>query len=424
MVPTALLLVSLCAPQGGYTLHPGDLVIADSSYNANIQDGAIRIYRANGAVNTVAHGSPLDSPTDVIVDRDGAILFSNYRSQWAPDNGIYRVDPGTGAVTQVDDPNTILDDLFQFCRDTRGDLIVADGYQGLARVDEAGMIHWFSPPSAGFDVSIGIALDYDGSFISSEAPNYFSGSSSPGWIWSVDHLGVRTPIGSDPNLLPNPNGLALDADGTILATDYRDDPVPANERHGLVRVDRGGQMTRLEWTGLSDPTDVEVVGAGYNLICDAGDQTIFLDPAGPGIRSLVSEHDDGNPSNGLPIDRPFGIALVPWLWLTTPMTVAIHQPAAVTVRTLPAFAGADLVLAISKDQAATPMAGWWSGDPQTSHVDLGRAVLVRQQIPANGVVNLRARVPNDPGLVGRELHLQAFLPSRRLLSNYVALPVR
>ncbi len=419
------LLPAAPSPQGGYTLDPGDVVIADSSYLGNYQDGAVRIYRASGAVDTIAHGGPIYSPADVIIDRDGAVLFSNYKYQWEVENGIYRIDPGTGVLSQLDAPYPILDDLFQFCRDTNGDLVVADGFNGLARVDENGLISWFSPPGgAAYDVSIGIALDYDGSFVSAEAPNYLQGNPPPGSLWSVDPAGVRTLIGSDVAVLPHPNGLALEEDGDILVTDYFSVGNPALDRHGLVRVDRAGQMTQLEWSGLLGPTDVEVVGRGCNLIADIIDQTVFLDPPAPGVRSLVSEHDDGNPSNGLPVDRPFGLAMVPFVWLTTPMTVGINQNATVTVRTLPQFAGGEIVLAVSCNQVATPMSGYWAGDPQTSHVDLATARLYRQPIPANGTVSFRAAVPNNPGLVGQALHLQAFHPNRRLLSNYVALPVR
>lgn len=412
------------ALQQGYTLRPGDVVIADSRPLFGTTGGYVRVRHLDGSVETLASGPPLVSPTDVIVDRDGAVLFSNYKYQSEPINGIYRIDPATGAVTQVDDPQMVLDDLFQFCRDTNGDLVVADGFRGLARVDETGAITWFSPPTAGFDVSIGIALDYDGRVLSSEAPNYWSGGGSTiGRVSSVDAAGQRALVGMDAVVMPFPNGLCLDADGSILLTDHAP-TTSLPPHHGLVRLDRAGLATQLEWNGLDQPTDVEVAGHGVNLIADPGDESVLIESPGRFLRRLVSEHDDGLPYNQQPVDRPYGVAVVPWLWLVTPNTVAIGQQAAVEVRSLPAFAGARVVLAISLGNGPSPLATWWPGDLQSSHLDLARAVAFEQTLSAQGTTVFAAAVPNDPALQGRALQLQAFLPSRRLLSNPVSLPVR
>jgi len=414
------LLPAAPAPQNGYQLAPGDLIIADAGSWIGDDRHSVKILHRNGAIETIVSGtsSILEFPSDVIIDRDGSLLVASYWDQGSGD--IFRIDPSTSALTALN--GQTLFEPFQMVRDTQGDLVVTDGHAGLARIDENGQVSWFSAPSALPRLDFGIALDYDGSFFVSEPPGYNSGAGSDGILWSVDPAGVRTLLCQNLQDLPEPKGLALDRDGTLLVADGLD--YPSMIRHGLVRVDRAGQTQVLEWNGLTTPMDVEVLAKGDHLLADKGDESVLRYHAGGGTTRVISEHDDGNPSNMLPVDRPYGIAIVPWLWLRTPMTVSINQAAVATVTTLPAFAGSDVLLAVSSSQLATPMAAWWPSDLQTSFVDLNQAQLIRKTVPPNGEIAFSSIVPNNPNLVGGALHLQAFLPSRRLVSNYVALPVR
>ena len=410
--PLVLLLLP-AAPQS-YSLDPGDVVVADSRDPSSSGPSVVRILKRAGSVHVVPTSGPLSFASDVIIDRDGWIAVTD----WSSYSTVYRIAPADGQLVAM---NLLpLAEPFHLCRDTAGDLVVADSGAGLKKIDEHGNVHLFSPPGDPWDINIGVVLDYDGSFLVSESPNV--SSSRPGEIYSVDRDGLRTLLASDPLLLNFPNGLALEPDGSLLATNV--DPFYPPTTHGLARVGRNGSVTQIAWNGLVGPKDVEVLGRGLNLVADKDDESVLLVRPSGAVSRVVSEHDDGDPYNGRPVDRPFGLAVVPWVWLTTPYTTSPGQPLSVTVRTLPEFAGAELALAVSPKQAATPMASLWPGDPQTSHVDLSKAVVLRQTVPASGYVLFQAMVPPKAGLLGDALHLQAFLPGRRLLSNYVALPVR
>lgn len=402
-----------------YTLHPGDFVIADTANVGGDLQGAIRVLRKDGSVDTLYEGLPLYFPADVAIDRDGAILVSSWRFQWHPENGIYRLDPQTSNLTMLNVQP--LQDNFQFVRDSAGDIIVADGFGGLARIQEDGNVEWFSDPSFDFDPSTGIALDYNGDYLVCEAPNYAFSSNEPGYLQSVDAAGTRTVLASDPNFFPNPTGLALDLDGTVLVTSVF---VAGSGRTALVRVDRAGNTVDLNTIGLSDPHDVEVVGKGFYAVTDAGQEAVLLRKPNGDLTTVVSEFDDGNAFNRLPVDRPFGGALVPHLWITSPQTVALNDLVDIEVQALPQFAGQEVVVAASENTGPTPMTIWWPGDVQTSHVDLNNAQLLRATLNNAGQATIQGQVPNRPSLVGRALQIQAFLNLPRVLSNPISLPVR
>ncbi|RMH04494.1 MAG: hypothetical protein D6702_03065 [Planctomycetota bacterium] len=408
-----LLLAALPAPAQAYRLEPGDVVIADSTDPLSQRHGEIRILRRRGGVHTVPTSAPLRFPGDVIVDRDGWLAVTEWGVFFS---GVYRIDPATGDLVAANLQS--LEEPFQLCRDAAGDFLVADSYHGVVRIDESGQATVFSPAADPGDIAIGILLAPSGSPVVSEAPQ--AGSSRPGQIFRLDPAGNRTLLVQDP-LLPFPNGIALAADGSLLATDL--DPYPSpHAHHGLVRVDRSGRAARIAWNSLRAPKDVELLLPGLALVSDVDDESVLAVRPDGSARRVVAEQQDGDPGNGLPVDRPFGLAVVPWLWLTTPLIAAAGSPASITVRTLPEFAGTMLVLAVSTHREAFPLDRIWPGDPQTAAVDPLRSVLYRQRLPATG--EARFPIPVPASLAGRTLQLQAFLAGRRLLSNAVSLPVR
>lgn len=189
----------------------------------------------------------------------------------------------------------------------------------------------------------------------------------------------------------------------------------------MVRFERGGVFSFLVQSGPPMLLrDVEPAGGGSYLLADAGNESIVLRLRRGTLRTLVSELDDGDPYNGLPVDRPYAVALVPHVWLTTPYTAALGQSYAITVRTWRQFAGHPLLLAVSDAMgpSSVPGVGW------TSHLNLRRARVFRARVDAAGQAVFALTVPSDPALLGEELHLQAWLPAAGELSNYAALPVR
>jgi streptogramin lyase len=422
------LLLLLAAPalaaQGGYVLQPGDVVIADApSWWGSSNPSAVRILRPDGSLHTVASSatSPLEFPSDVLIDRDGAILVASYVDQ-GTQNYVYRIDPRTGLFQTLN--QQVLVEPFQMTRDAAGDLVVADGHGGLARIDDQGAVYWFSPPSHPDRSQFGVVLDYDGSFFVTEPPGYASGYAYDGIVWRVDAAtGAQTLVCQDLVELPEPKGLALGADGNLLVTDALD--YGAQVRHGLVRVDRhSGAVQVLERAGLTTPMDVERYASGRHLMTDKGAEALVAFRPGGGVDRVVSEHDDGDPFNGLPVDRPYGLAVVPWLWLRTPVAVRLGDTVDLRVDTSPRFAGQEVVLATSLRRSPTRMATVWPGDLQTTPLDLAHASLRRAAVPADGRLRFPVSVPRDPALIGRAVQVQAFLESRRLLSNAEALPIR
>ncbi len=411
--------IALAAPPPlhaqGYTLHPGDVVIADGR---NSTARVLIVPDSGGPPVTAASGPPIIGPTDVIVDRDGAILLSSWAGDGFPENGIYRIDPGDGSVRKLDQGGTLVD-LFQFVRDTRGDLVVANGYAGLVRIDPAGTPTNFSRPTINFDVTIGIVLDTDGAFVVTQAPNFLAGNPPPGFIQRVDPVtGLRNTLASSLPFLGYPNGLALDTDGTLLATSAQNYVQPF--AHGLARALRDGTVLPLAAAPpLNFPSDIEVLGGGFYLVADPGDESVLLLEPGNTVRRVISEFDDGNPNNGLPVDRPFGLTVVPRLWLRTPFTAPPGGSVRIEVLGKPFH---QVTLAIARKLGPTPLARRFPGDPRTTPLDLTRARLETAFTDSTGLAVFLKAVPAN--LAGQVIYLQAFLRGGRALSNFVALPVR
>ncbi|HEX9795302.1 MAG TPA: hypothetical protein VGC54_15065 [Planctomycetota bacterium] len=417
----ALAAASLWAPSRlagqGFELNPGEVLIADS---AGTRGGAIRVLRGDGSVDVLFEGQPLYLPCDVGLDRDGAVLLCNWSSQSWPANGIYRLDPGTGAIAQLN--TDLLHDPFKFTRDGHGELVVGDGFRGLVRLHQDGTVTQLAPPSFDVDPVVGVLLDYDHSLVYTEAPSVFWPTNDPpGKLFRFAAGGPPTLVARDGHVLVNPLDVVLDRDGTYLVSDANDYS-GHTQRHGLVRVGRDGRMHTVTDQNLLFPAGTEVAPRGIYLIADKDLQAVLaLLPDGT-MHELVSDFSDGDPSNGLPVDRPYDVAMVPLLWLRTEWQAMAGQVTEVEIRSLRREAGRSVWLAASPHPGPSPLAQWWPGDLQNAHLDLNRAMIFFGVLDAQG--GTRFRVPVAAGLAGQALHLQAFLPFRRRLSNPVSLPVR
>lgn len=399
----------------GYRLAPGDLVLADT-VDPFVADGEVVLLCPDGTRQVLAGGAPLGQPVGVAIDRDGAVLVSSY-SGADDDTGVYRIDPASGALVRLH--REPLRDNFHFLRDGNGDLIVAEGTLGLARIDERGRVSYFSPVSVPGDQSYGLALDFDGTLVGSEAPAPFFGNPAPGRVFRTDAGGARTILDSSTTFTQAPNGIAIDADGSFLFVNGPIDPTVAPA--SLVRMDRGGVFTTLQTGGpLRAPRALAPYGKGNWLLTDVAQEAILARRGNGAFVSVLAERDNGDPDDGRPVDRPYALAVVPQLWLTTPLRAALGQTVTVTVAARRGLGGTAVTLAVSDRMGPSSFPG--SGLP--AYVDIARARLLSERLAANGRVEFAVRVPNDPALLGEELHLQAHVAALDLLSNYVALPVR
>jgi hypothetical protein len=228
----AIVLLGLLGP-GAAVAAPGDILVADPDAFGGT-GGVIRVDPATGARTTVsANGAPAGGPDfaepfGLALEADGDILVSD-GGAFGSAGGVIRVDPVTGSRTTVS-----------------------------ANGAPAGGPE-FREPGA-------VALEADGDIlVADESASPFGGA-----VIRVDPAtGARTTVSA--NGVPpggpdftNPFGLALEADGDILVTDY------------------------------------DAFGGGGGVI--------RVDPA-TGARATVSANDA--PPGGPEFDAPFGVAVVP-----------------------------------------------------------------------------------------------------------------
>jgi len=396
-------------------LQPGDILIADTAQHSG--SNAVRIIRSNGAVDTVMFGSPLDLLGGIQLDRDGAVLVSSWQGQWHPDNAIFRLDPAGGVVTHLN--NTPLKDNFAMVRDSNGDLVVADGYGGLARINGNGDVDWYSPSPAE-EIAMGVDLDFDGNVLLASPPS-LGNTTTPGSITSVDPSGSRTVVVQDPLILHSPNDLALAPDGSLIATNFRQYINPFEPK--LVHVAQNGTITALAHGGLlQKPKGVHISDRGQILVADTDEQAVLSYGPVMGMQHVAWDLSDGI-ADGTPVDRPFDVDQVPTLWLRSEYKARVGVPTEVRVSAIPDYWGKPIVLAVSRQHGATAMNSIWPGSVRISHLDLSNPQLVPGNLPVNGSDwTFSGVIP--PVMAGSALHLQVALPSEGMLSNYIALPVR
>ncbi len=396
-------------------LQPGDIIIADTPQNLSV--GAVRILRANGTVDTVLEAAPLDYPGGILLDRDGAILVATWTGQWSPKNGVLRLAPGGGAVPMIN--NQPLEDNFDIVRDSNGDLVVADGYAGIARIDYEGEVDWYSLPGPDH-TPLGVDLDFDGNILAAVPPAY-SNNSSPGYIASIAQDGSYSVLIEEPALLHSPNDVSLAPDGTLIATNFSQ-YYPLNDAARLVHCDRAGNVTALATNGLlRKPKGVHINEWGSIYVGDVVEQAVLTYGPVLGMQHVLWDMADGV-DDGDPVERPFAIEQVPSLWLRSEYQAVAGTTSEVRVSSIPAYWGESIVLAISRQHGDTAMNSIWPTSARHSHLDLSNPQLVFGSLPANGS-DWTFSGPVPGALAGMALHLQVFLPSDELLSNYIALPV-
>jgi len=279
------------------SLVPGDLVVADWAANA-----IFRMDPTSGAQTVISSGGSIVEALDVAIGPGGDLFVANGESG----SNIVRIDPATGAQSVLTTGVTFPTGLVF---DAAGELLVADSFFGVRRVDPiTGSVTTVS----GSSVAVGITIDAAGDILI---------TSVGGEIERVDPVtGSRTTIfteGSGQSLFE----LVVDANGDLLVVDDGVD--------SILRVDPiTGSHTVLSSGGnLSSPFGLAHDANGDLLVGDRSGKVLRVDPV-TGAQTIIA--------SGGGLTSAFGVAIVPVPEPTTALLLAAGLTTLAAARGRPA----------------------------------------------------------------------------------------
>jgi len=411
MLTTLLYCLAACAtPQVlAYDLDAGEVVFSDTATSAAAP--AIRILAHDGSVRTVYEGGRLNYPSGVLIDRDGSILVVDYHGDGSSTNRVLRLPPSGGQVEVIS--NAGLNDCFMLTRGPLGQLYVSDGYSGVVEVLEDGAVVPFSGSGNPFSNPIAFGLDLrpGGEVLLAEAPT--AGSTPPGSIWQIAADGTRSLLVSDPLYLRSPQDLAFALDGSIFVTHF--DQYESEQAPRLVRL-RPNASAKVVHDGLPlrKPKGVAVGSTGAVYIADTDAQAIFRWTPTGGMEHLVGDLDDGI-DDGMPLNRPFGLAVVPDLWLRAERGPVAGESIEIVVESVPALGSHPVAIFASNLRSEFALKQIWAGAPGLMSLDPMSADQINFTLaPMGNETHVSRTIPAH--MAGLALHLQALEPLKRLPS--------
>ena len=289
-------------------LNVGDILVTDT---AALQNMLFVINPDTGGQTQITPDATFANPSDVDVEPDGGVLVADEAI-----GQVYRVDPGTGAITALLDPalsvtklglvvsptgkilvtgNTAPHSVREVHPDTGlttviseggflnqpRDLVVeADGNFLVLAVASGGRIVRVDPDTGGQTIvseggvlagATGLALEDDGNVVVVSTANDA--------VTRIDTVtGIQTSVTPD-GTFSDPRGITVDRDGSILVVDRGTDEV--------LRVDPvSGDVTLVSADGLLvKGTDVAVFGFGVRILSCLG----FDPPLDAGPVSVTAE---------------------------------------------------------------------------------------------------------------------------------------
>lgn len=399
-----------------FDLAPGDVVFSDTA-SASILP-AVRVLHRDGTIDTLLEGGPLGYPSGVAVDRDGTVLVVDYHGDGNPANAVLRLRNGGGRPQIVTAGS--LDDCFFLARGPFGELFVADGYNGIVSVDENGNVapHAVTPDPR---IAIGLAEQPSGNLFLAEAPR--PGDPGAGLIWHVHRDGTPQAWFADPDLMRSPQDLALAPDGSLLVTHFDQYAPAGQEEPRLLRVRPNRTAEVLADGGLlRKPKGIAVDSRGTAVIADTDDQSLLRWSESGGLERLVGDLDDGI-DDGKPLNRPFGVATVPDLWVRADGQPRAARPFTAVIEGMPRFRGQPLLLLAASFRDPFELATIWPGSPRTLALSPYLSSQIHGVLPADGApLELTRSVPTHAG--GMALHLQAINGLRQEPSNVLSFRIR
>jgi sugar lactone lactonase YvrE len=345
-----------------------------------------------------SQGKLFHRPYDMAVEADGDLVVADLGEPEVKDGAVIRVNPYTGRQTLVSSGGLFFDPA-GITVGPDGSLYVIDNLFGsnsgiVIRVDpHTGSQHLvasnFDLPGL-FDLSFGIAIDRDDSFV--VANRSIGGDLPIGCGLGGSVLRVNPANGTQSLLaglpLPNPYlsypvGLAIDANGSVVV---------ANECSGgagLVRVaSSGGSQTSITTNNGSDvlrtPERVGIAPGGAMLVTDFNGGT---DSDGS-IVKVTPGGAQSTLSSGLLFNHPLGIVVVP------------NRPPIATLKATPDLVAAGdpvkLDASGSRDPEGLELVYEWDLDGNgTFETGSGTTSTATPRFASDGIRTLRVRV-NDP----------------------------
>ncbi len=339
-----------------YQLAPGDVVIAD--HGVEFGHKTIVLRKADGTVLEPARnfdfdnsGFSLSGVADVAIDGRGSILALIF-DPTSQSPAVYRIEP-TGLFSPV--VGRIGNDAFSLAVDKFGNILIANGFGGLLRVTPDGEIN---DPGRGIFAS-GVVVGSNG--------DYFVTSAAESKIYRVTPSGDVSEFFSGVVLL-NAIGIVRDnADNLFVANAGRRDILRFRPDATLSVFSRANAFTF--------PTDIGLTSGGKLIAADGGTSGTGLDAVfevatNGNARPLIFDTQDGL-ADGLPIDDPFGIAVVPNLFVTYAGQAVRGGQLVITVQGTP---NSPFLIGLSTGPDRTPLSAIFPADDRYLDLDLSRLV--------------------------------------------------
>lgn len=210
----SLFLSLLAAPARAVSLSPGDLVVVDAANTGGaMADGAVyKVDPGTGAVTLISSGGELQNPEAVTMLPNGLIAVSD-----ATRGAVILVNPADGSQTILNESGvggSTLDSPFGIDVDANGDIVLADRSFGgvdtdILGIDAVGGVETFYDTLSVFG-AFHIAIEADGDILVTE---------TLGSVARIDPTGTNAPDVFATSVDANGVwGIVVAGDGTIYAT--------------------------------------------------------------------------------------------------------------------------------------------------------------------------------------------------------------
>jgi uncharacterized protein (TIGR03437 family) len=315
----------------------GNLFIADNFVIRKVStDGIITTVAGNGSCCFSGDGGPATQaqftlPWDVALDATGNLFVADpatHRIRKISPDGIITTAVGNGASCSYpngcpqpgDGGPATAAELFNpagVAVDKSGNLLIADFFDSVRKVNPAGIITTVASGVPGFRVTsdaAGDALVMQGATIAKIAPDgsvsYVAGNGRPGFSGDGGPAGASEFDTDDPAGCDGPGGgMAFDPSGDLVFADTYNDRIRQITPGGIISTITSGSP-------LAYPSSLAFDSAGNAFITDFEANGVFQRTADGSVVTVAGNQGlgytgDGGPAVGASLQAPAGIAVDP-----------------------------------------------------------------------------------------------------------------